>query len=266
MKHAPIELQLQTPALRSSIVGRFHPSSCGANVGLQIVVAAIVGLVLFAPPPARASVVVAYYSFQPATGTPFSSTGADPSSTAGDVVIGAGLSGAASISSTNVASTYPPALVMATNATPATEALAVSGNDYFSFTVTPTSGMAFAFDRLYFVLVGYKFFNLPSIDEHIAVRWSVDSFATTLGTVSHSFFLTGATSSPFENVDLSTLPAQSGPTEFRLYFYDATNDSSFYQQVGIDDLGLLATVIPEPSALTLILLGSCLIAPRRRVK
>ena len=61
-----------------------------------------------------------------------------------------------------------PAYGMTSDHTPSTEALAISGNDYFSFTVTPSSGLSLAYANLNFNLDVNN--NSNSINANISVR------------------------------------------------------------------------------------------------
>ncbi len=95
------------------------------------------------------------------------------------------------------------------------------------------------------------------ITSNISVRWSVDSFATTLATKTRLVLGGGLTTSG-GTATLKSFPAQSTPVEFRFYFFDDQDDAS--TTVGIDSLTLTATAVPEPSSLVLLLVGGFWIA------
>lgn len=202
---------------------------------------ALVSFVLLAAAtiPAKAA-TIANYTF---TGNSPSSSDADASSTAGDFVIGSGLSGFTSFTSSG---TNFPALILGSDHTPATEADAISQSTYFSFTVTPASGGKLDFGTLSYNLNATNF--SASMTQSVAVRWSVDSFATTLATGTTTVG-SGQSVVAGAGVDLSAFPAQSGPVEFRFYLYDDQNAS--FDTVGIDSITLTGTDVP-PFVTTLV--------------
>ena len=201
---------------------------------------------------ARAA-TVANYTF---TGNSLSSNDADASSTAGDVVIAAGLSGHTTFFTPSFSGV---ALGVTSDFTPATEAAAISGNDYIGFTMTPANGVSLAYNALSFNPQGTNFSN--TITENISVRWSVDNFATTVG--SGTLTLNpGQGGTGGGSATLTGSPAQSGAVEFRFYFYDDQNSN--VSTVGIDNIALTASVVPEPSSALLLLAGSLALAMRRR--
>ncbi len=197
---------------------------------------ALVSFVLLAAAtlPAKAA-TISNYTF---TGNSLSSSDADASSTAGDFVIGSGFTGLTGFTNNGV---NFPALLVESDHTPGTEADAISANDYFSFTVTPAAGGSFDFDTLNFNLVINNFSN--AITQSIAVRWSVDSFATTLGTGTLSVGA-GQSGVGGGGVNLGSFPAQNGPVEFRFYVFDDQN--SVNSNVGIDSITLTGTDVPPP--------------------
>lgn len=200
---------------------------------------------------ARAA-TVASYTFP---GNSLASGDSDTNSAASDLAIGAGLSGKTSFfvlfGSTNC-------LGVTSDNTPATEAASISANDYISFTITPTGGVSLAYTSFGFNFAWQNFSS--TITENLSVRWSIDSFATTLASNSRSE--NNGSGLGGGGFALGTLPAQSGPVEFRIYFYDDQDNQ--FSTVGIANISLAAAVIPEPSSAALLLAGSILLARRKR--
>ena len=139
------------------------------------------------------------------------------------------------------------------NDLPLTEAAAVSGSDYISFTITPKSN-SLNYDTLFFNLCGNANNINPSnpYDGEVVVRSSVDNFTTDL--VSGS---TGALT-PGENTELGlgadpgsasnlSFPIESSPVEFRFYFFDNEGTGGSFCNVGVTNIILTANVVPEPS-------------------
>ncbi|MEA3187703.1 MAG: hypothetical protein QOD99_1533 [Chthoniobacter sp.] len=219
-----------------------------ANAALPLEIA--VYLTFFAGAPASGT-LVANYTF---SGNTLTSSDSDANSTAADLVVGVGLSGSATFFNSTFNS---PAYGVPSNSTPSTETLAIAGNDYFSFTITPASG-SLAYGALSFDFVIQN--NSNTITENVSARWSVDNFASSLGTnsfVGNSGFTSAGGHTTFT---LSSFPAQSGPVVFRLYFFD--DQDSQFSTVGIDSISLTATAVPEPLSLTLALVGMGFIAHR----
>lgn len=207
-------------------------------------IVAVFGSLLLALAHARA-VNVANYTF---AGNSLASSDMDSSSAAADFVLGAGIASFAAPAAFFVNS---PAMMLGSDHTPATEADAITGNDYFSFTVTPSGGGALAFGQL-----SYNFAiqnNSNTITTKIALRWSVDNFATTLDTgmiTTNS----GQTASAGAGVDLTSYGAQTGPVEFRFYIYD--DQDTQFSKVGIDSITLDATFQAAPPRYRIIDLGT----------
>lgn len=228
-----------------------HPICLPVARALFRVAAVAVALALVSGASARA-VVVANYTFP---GNSLASSDSDPSSTASDLTIGAGLSGKTTFftlfGSTNC-------LGVTSDNTPATEAAAISAGDYIAITITPASGVSLSYSSFGF---NFAWINFSStITEKLSVRWSVDSFATTLA--SNMASEPNGSGLQGGGFALGTLPAQSDPVEFRIYFYDDQDNQ--FSTVGIANLSVTAAVVPEPSSLGLLFLGAGLLRPRRR--
>ncbi len=139
---------------------------------------------------------------------------------------------------------------MGSDITPATEASAISLNDYISFTLTPANGVSLAYTLLSFALNVNN--GGDDITANISVRWNVDAFATALVTKTR-LVLSGNSTTSGSAVTLSSFPAQSIPVEFRFYFFDDQDNA--FTTVGIDSITLTGTVVPEPSSFALLVLG-----------
>jgi hypothetical protein len=200
---------------------------------------------------ARAA-TVAHYTF---SGNSLVSSDTDPTSVAGDMVIGAGLSGNTTFFTIFGSTTC---LGATSDHTPATEAAAISGDDYLSFTVTPNAGTALDYSSMTFNFAWQN--NSNTVNENLSLRWSVDGFASTLDSqsTSESPGTAGLAGGSF------MIPAadQSGPVEFRIYFFDDANTQ--FSTVGIANVALVATSVPEPSAASLVLLGAAFCGRRWR--
>ena len=200
-------------------------------------IGAVVCLALAAPPVASAAAVtVAEYTF---SGDSLAS-GTNPYATAANIVIGPGLSGDTAFDS-NSGSTE---LGVYSGYLPTSEAAAVTGSDYISFTVTPRSGLI-NYNTLFFNIDVEAFENATAFTGSISVRSSVDGFTADLVTATGGPFTSGgnnedsgASSGPL------SLPTESGPVEFRFYFYDDQNDDSF-NTISIDNIIVTAASVPE---------------------
>lgn len=191
--------------------------------------------------------VVANYQF---TGNSLASTDTDVSSVAGDFVIGGGLSGSTAFTTFGSGA---PALVAGTDATSDTDANAFALDDYISITLTPIGGVSLAYTSLVFDAKVYTFSSTTT--GTVAVRSSLNGFAFTLD--SRTITATsGSITTGGRSVTLSAFASQSGPVEFRFYFYDDQNASVATAGVGVDNVSINATVVPEPSAVILTLIGA----------
>lgn len=230
------------------------PRSRRFSARLPVIIGAVF-MAFAAALPATAAIVVASYQFNSGS---LSSSDTDSNSTASDIVVGGGLSGKAQFITYN----SNPGYGTYSNNTPATEAAAISADDYFAFTTTPASG-ALTYNTLTYNLESNAN-NISGVYQvNVSVRWSVDGFASTLTTTT-GFDYAGFTNVVGGSVDLSTTPAQSGPVTFRFYFFDNQDESSF-TNVGLDNIVLMATAVPEPATWPMVLGGiGALVGFRRR--
>ncbi len=145
--------------------------------------------------------------------------------------------------------------------TPGDQATAITQPSYFTFTVTPGSGIALDLTSLNFdTIYNQVFGTTPSGTASFFVRSSIDAFAANIGpTFTQPYSGPVLTATP-RTVDLTAFAPVSTATEFRIYVYDTDNDTN--KTVRLDNVVLNATVIPEPS--TALLTGFGLLALMRR--
>lgn len=162
------------------------------------------------------------------------------------------------------------------NLIPESLGLSISGNFYLSFTVTPTA------ENLAVSLLTFNFGltnNTTTVNPYTgnwAVFSSVGGFTEGSQIQSGDFSLASGSGaggifvSPSPNVSLaaeSGLQNVSGPTEFRIYYWDNSSVSTSNLKIRIDAVQLNATVVPEPSGVVLMgiaVLGTGLWSARRR--
>ncbi|HUR66785.1 MAG TPA: T9SS type A sorting domain-containing protein [Chitinophagaceae bacterium] len=132
----------------------------------------------------------------------------DPNITSANLIIGSGVTPAANANRLGGNNWFNAA-----NTNPNTLAEAVTGNDYFQFTVTPNAG--FSFTPTSFV---FNWDHSATGPASVTLRSSIDGFSTNLGSV------TGMPASLSINntIPIPGLTNLSSATTFRLYGYSAT--------------------------------------------
>jgi hypothetical protein len=146
--------------------------------------------------------------------------------------------------------------------TPASESLAVSGNSYFSFTLTPTSGYVINPSSLTFSTVFNGTDGAAAVSANYFVRSSLDGFSANIGSTLTENYQTGSVFT-LQAVDLSGGAYQSivGTVEFRIYVYDSSAANGRYVRVdNVTLTGAATSAIPEPSTAGLMLGGLALSA------
>ena len=146
-----------------------------------------------------------------------------------------------------------PDITVGAGTTPSDQATAISGNDYFTFTLTPVSAV-----------------NLATLNFDIAVSGTVTgSYFVQAAIGAGSFANVGSTlstsSSTFttQSVSLSATQFQNLtlPVTFRIYIYDNKNGSmsDLLDNVTVDGLA-----VPEPSTWAMMGLGAGLLGAVQR--
>lgn len=236
------------------------PSSSGL---LKAITAAVVFLVVVSPSNAA---VLANYDF---------SSGADPSFEAVNTTATAFSAGAFTGGTGSAAPTYSGFISLASQRVvgaslvdPGTEALAVSNNNYFTFTLAADSGFHLDLTSLTFDVDYTGTGGNVSNSTTFFVRSSIDGFATTLGTpVEEVYLLTSLGFTPVA-IDLSDASFQNltDAVTFRIYMFDEANSSNRFARIDNVVLnGMVVESIPEPSAILLTgFAGAFLLAVRKR--
>lgn len=191
----------------------------------------------FALAPSGFGATLATYPF---TGDSLASGDVDPDTAAGDLAVGAGLSGSGAFFGYTV---NAPFYGVFSSATPESEALAISGNHYFSITITPVNG-SIQFATVFCNLNAAANNIAGSYTPNVSIRWSVDNFATNLTTDSTTIS-PGQQVSMGVSADLAAFDDQDGPVEFRFYLFDNQNESQF-TSLALDNLTLTGDFLPDP--------------------
>lgn len=162
-----------------------------------------------------------------------------------------------------------PALAIATSTTgplgttvgELTEANAISNDDYFSFTITPTLDLG---ESLNFTSFTFDVAGRNSGSNSIYVlRSSADAYATTVGitgTVGLASAPSTWVSQSFNLTDDSMLQGVTAATTFRLYMIDSRGSNA---HILLDNVVLNATTVPEPAPALLGAFGAVLLLRRR---
>ena len=188
--------------------------------------------------------VLSQYSF---TGSVRTSSDADLNSTSTAFIDGPGITGLIDAGRGNPL----PSLSADISTTAATQALALSGNDYFTFTITPAGGFqlnltSITFDSAVFGNITATFF----------LRSSADNFATDLGSTTTSSTTFGNT-----NISLTGVSFQNVTTAltFRLYVFDNQDTGNRGPLLDNFVLNGMSILIPEPATWATFMVGGGLL-------
>lgn len=186
--------------------------------------------------------VIALYPFDTIASGSSPSLDTDPNSTASSIFAGAGVS----MVSSSTGNPTPSGAMQNANTT--TEAFAISGNDYFEFTITPQSGYQMDLTSL---SLQYQRNNL-SAPTNLFIRSSVDSYGSNLfsdGSLPAGSFETGtlSLSSILSFQDLTSA------VTFRIYAWGGSGATS----LRFDNVTLSGTMsaVPEPSSCLMLVMG-----------
>lgn len=134
---------------------------------------------------------------------------------------------------------------------------AVPGDDYWSFTLTPTSG-SITYQNIVFDTVAPAF-TAGSVNWD--VRSSQNGFATSLGVVNKSV---SSNATLANTIDISSLGSVSSPVEFRIYNYASAGSTiTSASQMRVDNVGIN---VPEPGTVGLLSLAGLAALARRRAR
>jgi len=204
------------------------------------------------------------------------STDTDGGSTASAFTAGAGLVGVTAASGgtttiTGISGQGSPAassIFARIGGTTASGPDAISGNDYYGFSVTPSAGLM---NLTSLTLATAITTSTPAtfvFDGTIFVRSSVNGFSTDLASWTQTSVETGQgwtsrtvslTDPLFQNLTTAT--------EFRFYFYSSSSSVADPASVmRIDSVVLNGTVIPEPTVFGLFGVASLVFCTRRRTR
>ncbi|MFA6288345.1 MAG: PEP-CTERM sorting domain-containing protein [Opitutaceae bacterium] len=193
-----------------------------------------------------AGTVTGLYEFGANASSPsFASTDADAGSTAGSLALSASLTTAGSGISTTSGNPIPQLFLKGVNNS--TEALAISGAKYITFTITPVAGTlsfhSLSFDYNRDTTTTAKFYGLYVSTVGFTAGSSIDTNSTAFSSVTtftnYSVVLSG----------IPSLQAVSGPVVFRLYFWGGTDANAI---IRLDNISLTTAAIPEPSTYALV--------------
>jgi hypothetical protein len=238
-------------------LSRRYPSASQPRIAI-----ALSALAALAIMPAEGT-VIASYTF---TGSSLASNDSSLDSTASNF-IASGFTSSFDTTNGNAA----PSLAITTSSTgplgggtgELTEANAISNEDYYSFTITPTldPGDSLDFTSFTFDVAGRN----SNSNSRYVLRASTDSYATTLGvtgTVSLASDPSTWVSQNFTLSDDSILQGVTAATTFRLYLIDNRGSTA---HILIDNVIINATTVPEPGAALLGAVGFIALLRRRRV-
>jgi hypothetical protein len=159
-------------------------------------------------------------------------------------------------------SNVPAAASVIGSDTTATQGGAIAGDDYWTFTLTPTAGYELDATSLTFGTAFVGSISTPIAS--FAIRSSVDNFGSDLTVVSQS--MTTTPSFLPQTIDLSSPSFQNltTPITFRVYLYGAVNGARRY---AVDNVVLngAIVVVPEPASYALLFgsVGAVVLLRRR---
>lgn len=129
----------------------------------------------------------------------------------------------------------------------------IASGQYLQFTITPTGGVL-SLETLTAVMGASKGGIANDVTWSLIVRSSLDTFASDIGTLSHTGGVTGPPVWQTHSLDLSTLSDITDPITFRLYLLNTSASNSNSSKYMILDTVTLTgsftpTAVPTPAAL-----------------
>ena len=200
--------------------------------------------------------VIASYPFNSGSAN---STDTDPTSTAGAFTKGVFTGGDAT--KAGVSNSTNMAFYRSDASSATTDAAAVTNDDSFGFTLTPTVGPT-SLSSLTFDYGGNSVANGTNYTANFVVRSSLDGFASNIGTTLTK--TVNSTTSSFNQavVDLTGAQFQNltSPVTFKIFEFDASVDTGNIARVD----NVILNGVPEPSTAALVAAAAATTLFRRR--
>ncbi|HEV7300764.1 MAG TPA: PEP-CTERM sorting domain-containing protein [Tepidisphaeraceae bacterium] len=221
---------------------------------LSAIVVAAVGLTI--PGTEASAAVIASYDFNATPSPRAASRDTEPNSVAGSFVTAGG--GTISSGSNSAIQTYASITSQDANA-------AITNNDYFGFTVTPTVDYRMDLTNLTFESLT-RFNSGTGTDVGFFVRSSVDAFASDIASFSQSAGIANASVQRDVQLTAAAFQGLTTATEFRIYFYETVSSTESSDAFRVDNVVLNGTVaaVPEPASLGIAMIGGLALLARRR--
>ena len=216
----------------------------------------LVALLSVAALSAHAQSIVAEYNFTAGN----ASVDTDPTSVA-SAITDIGLNSSINAAAGNPAPSIQAIAEQITNSASAPPANATT--DYYTFTLTPLTGVSLDFTTLRVDAATLTNVAVGTLNTYtVSLQTSLNSFATNISTY------TVSNNTTFTNLsfDLSSFAATTGttPVEFRLVIRD--DNASTQRGILLDNIVLSANVIPEPSTYAMLGVGAVLLAGAKRFR
>lgn len=136
---------------------------------------------------------------------------------------------------------------------------ALTGNNYFEFSITPTGGNLMTITSVFFQVQ-----RSNTGASNLVLRSSADSYATDLGSLINFANATVTTPLTVNLSGNSSFENLSAPLTFRIIGYTgASGGSTGFEGTG-NDIQVFGSVVPEPGSVVLFGMGVALIATLRR--
>lgn len=142
---------------------------------------------------------------------------------------------------------------------------AFTENNFFSFTITPGSGLELNLDELTFLAARVATSGVRSTGVRSSLTGTTNLEALELTAIVGSTNTSGGTIPLWETitVDLSSNPVFQNIDSTVTFQIAVASDANF-RAIAFDDITITGEVVPEPSSLALLGLGCLLVARRQR--